>query len=178
MTLNKRWNWSSWRKLALVANSTHGLITQWIRASERNSVVEFRQKFAKYSPNIGQISIATSKNTSVVNSISIYLSVYLSIYLSLSLYIYIWLFWNHAVLSAIFSQLTLTLNCYSAMISSWGHLISLALKWKTSQPCDDSAHQRMLQKILHSPFARWSRDMASSPLTLKHKTVVYFFLLH
>ena len=31
------------------------------------------------------------------------------------------LFWNlkfHAVLSTIFSQLTLTLNCYSAMVSS------------------------------------------------------------
>ena len=38
-TLNERSNWSSWTKLALSACWTHGLITQLIRASERNSVV-------------------------------------------------------------------------------------------------------------------------------------------
>ena len=68
------------------------------------------------------------------------------------------------------------LQCYDIFLRS-SNLTSAKVK-NTSQPCDDSAHQRMLQKILHSPFARWSRDMASSPLTLKHKTVVYFFLLH
>ena len=44
------------------------------------------------------------------------------------------LFWNlkfHAVLSTIFSQLTLTLNCYSAMVSSWRHVISPVPESKT-----------------------------------------------
>ena len=39
VTLNKRWNWSSWTKLALSASWTHGLIAHSVRASERNSVV-------------------------------------------------------------------------------------------------------------------------------------------
>ena len=43
-------------------------------------------------------------------------------------------FWNlkfHAVLLTIFSQITLTLNCYSAMVSSWRHVISPVPEWKT-----------------------------------------------
>ena len=72
------------------------------------------------------------------------------------------LFWNskfHAALSAIFSQLTLTLNCYGAMVSFWRHLISLLTKVKnTPQPCDEAAHQRTLQETLHTPSARCGRD--------------------
>ena len=39
LTLNKRWNWSSCTTLAVSATWTHGLISQSVRASERNSVV-------------------------------------------------------------------------------------------------------------------------------------------
>ena len=39
MTLNKRWNWRSYTKLALSASWTHGLVAQSVRASERNSLV-------------------------------------------------------------------------------------------------------------------------------------------
>ena len=39
VTLNKRGNWSSCRKSALSMSSTHGLIDQSVRASQRNSVV-------------------------------------------------------------------------------------------------------------------------------------------
>ena len=38
MTLNKQWNWSSYTRLALSAGSTHGLLSQSVRASEWNSV--------------------------------------------------------------------------------------------------------------------------------------------
>ena len=44
------------------------------------------------------------------------------------------LFWDlkfYAVLSTIFSQLTLLLNCYSAMVYFWRHVISLVPQWKT-----------------------------------------------
>ena len=56
------------------------------------------------------------------------------------------LFWNlkfHVGLSTIFSQIILTLNCYSAMVSSWLHLTS---------------HQSPFQENLHTPNARWGRD--------------------
>ena len=36
----------------------------------------------------------------------------------------------HFVLLIIFSQITVTLNCYSVMVSSWCHLTSLVPKWK------------------------------------------------
>ena len=39
VTLTKRWSWSSCIKLTLSASWTHGLVAQWIRASERNSVI-------------------------------------------------------------------------------------------------------------------------------------------
>ena len=39
LRLNKRWNWSSCKKLALTASWTHGVIAQSVRASEQNSVV-------------------------------------------------------------------------------------------------------------------------------------------
>ena len=39
VTLNKRWIWSSCTKLALSVSWTHGLIAQWVRASEWNSEV-------------------------------------------------------------------------------------------------------------------------------------------
>ena len=67
------------------------------------------------------------------------------------------------------------LECCDIFLRSFN--LTRAKVKNTNQPCDDSANQRTLQKILHTPFARWSRDMASSPLQLKHKTAVYFFLL-
>ena len=38
-TLNKLWNWSSCTKMTLSASWTHGLVTQSVRPSKRNSVV-------------------------------------------------------------------------------------------------------------------------------------------
>ena len=35
----KRWNWSSWTKVAVGASWTHGLIAQSVRASERDSAI-------------------------------------------------------------------------------------------------------------------------------------------
>ena len=52
-TLDKTWNWSSCRKLALSASWTHGLIAQSARASERNAVM--------FKSHSGQFFIATSK---------------------------------------------------------------------------------------------------------------------
>ena len=54
-------NWSSCTKLALSASWTHGLIAQSVRASEFSG-----RGFKSHS---GQLSIATSKNLSVVNTI-------------------------------------------------------------------------------------------------------------
>ena len=54
-------------------------------------------------------------------------------------------FWNlklHVVLSTIFSQLTLTLNCYSSMVSSWRHVISPTPEWKTHPNPTMSQHMR------------------------------------
>ena len=59
----KRWNWSSCTKLALSASWTHGLIAQSVRASEFSG-----RGFKSHS---GQLSIATSENPSVVNTICI-----------------------------------------------------------------------------------------------------------
>ena len=56
LTLNKRWNWSSCTKLALSMSWTYGLIAQSVRASE-------------FKSHPGQISIAISRNLSVVNTI-------------------------------------------------------------------------------------------------------------
>ena len=59
------------------------------------------------------------------------------------------LFWNlkfHAVLSTIFSQLTLTLNCYSVMVSSWRHVISPVPEWKKHPNPAMIQHIRALQK--------------------------------
>ena len=56
-------------------------------------------------------------------------------------------------LSTIFSlsQLTLTLNCYSAMISSWCHLISLVPKWKTHSNSVMTQHIRERSRKLSTP---------------------------
>ena len=39
VTLNKRWNWSGYIKLAVSASWAHEVIVQSVRASERNSVI-------------------------------------------------------------------------------------------------------------------------------------------
>ena len=72
------------------------------------------------------------------------------------------LFWNlkfHAVLSTIFSQLTLNvklLQCYRIFLRSLS--ITCTKVKNTPQPCDDPTHQRPFQETLHTPSARWGRD--------------------
>ena len=88
------------------------------------------------------------------------------------------LFWNlkfHAVLLTVFSQLTLTLNCYSAMESSWRHLISLMLKWKTHPSPMLTQHTRERSRKPSSPQVQdGAGTLAWPPSMLKHKTVAYF----
>ena len=92
------------------------------------------------------------------------------------------LFWNlkfHAVLSTIFSQLTLTLNCYSAMVSSWHHVISPVPEWKTHP------NLAMIQDIWecssncpHPKVWNGAGTLALPPPMPKGKTVVYFPFPH
>ena len=92
------------------------------------------------------------------------------------------LFWNlkfHAVLSTIFSQLNLTLNCYSAMVSSWRHVISPVTEWKTQSNPAMTQHIRERSRNPPHPNA-WNGagTLASPPPMPKHKTVVYFPFPH
>ena len=62
----------------------------------------------------------------------------------------------------ILSQITLTLNCYSAVVSSWRHLISLLRKWKTqSSPVMMTQHIREEAPFSETPFseALFSEDL-------------------
>ena len=102
------------------------------------------------------------------------------------------LFWNlkfHAVLSTLFRQITQSLNCHIAIVSSWCHWTSPVPKWKYTptlwwrhstspcQPCDDPAHQRPFQVTLHTPIARLGRGLDINPLYTKTQ-VVYSPLPH
>ena len=91
-------------------------------------------------------------------------------------------FWNlkfHVILSTFFSQLTLTLNCYIALVSSWRPLISFVPKWK-SYP--KHAMTQYIRDRSRKPSTIQVRDeagtLASPTLTLKHKAVAYFKLPH
>ena len=88
------------------------------------------------------------------------------------------LFWNlkfHAVLSTIFSQLTLALNCYSAMVSSWHYSILLVPMWKTYPNPMMTHHIRERFRKPSTPQVRDGEGTLASPLLmLKRKTVVYF----
>ena len=48
------------------------------------------------------------------------------------------------------------LQCYGIFLTSL-NLTCTKMK-NTSQPCDNSAHQRMLQETFHTLTARWGRD--------------------
>ena len=63
LTLKKRRNCSSCTKLTLSASWTNGLIVQLVRAFERNSVVVGWNS----AQHLDQLSIATSKNPSVIS---------------------------------------------------------------------------------------------------------------
>ena len=92
------------------------------------------------------------------------------------------LYWNlkfHAVLSTIFSQLILTSNCYSAMVSSWSHVISPVPEWKTHP--NPAMAQLIRERSRNPPHAKmWNgaRTLASPPPMPKHKTVVHFPFPH
>ena len=81
-----------------------------------------------------------------------------------------------------YNSLTLTLNCYSAMISMvsfWRHLISLAPKWKTHPNQVMTQHLRhRFRKPSTSQVLDGAGTLVSPPLMLKYKTVVYFPLPH
>ena len=84
----------------------------------------------------------------------------------------------HAVLSTIFSQLILTLNCYSAMVCFWRHLVSLMQKWKYPQPNPEMTLHIRDRSRKPSTAQVWdgTGTLASPPLMLKHKTMVYLAL--
>ena len=92
------------------------------------------------------------------------------------------LFWNlkfHAVLSTIFSQLTLTLNCYSVMVSSWRHVIPPVPESKTHPNPAMTQHIRECSRNPpHPKVWNGAGALASPPPMLKHKTVVYFPFPH
>ena len=85
----------------------------------------------------------------------------------------------HAVLLTILSQLTLLLNCYRVMVSSWRHLISLVPKWKTHTNHMMTQHIRKRSREPSTPQVQdWAGTLASPPIMLKHKPAVYFPLPH
>ena len=88
------------------------------------------------------------------------------------------LFWNlkfHAALSTIFSQLTLMLNCYSAIVSSWRHLISLIPEWKTHPNPVMTQHIR--ERSRNPPNPKWEMGQGTwHHLYLCQNTVGYFSL--
>ena len=68
------------------------------------------------------------------------------------------------------------LQCYGIFLISL-NLICTKVK-NTPQPCDDPAHQRKLQEILHTQMRDQAGTLASPRLMLKHKTELYFPLPH
>ena len=64
------------------------------------------------------------------------------------------------------------LQCYGIFLTSLN--LTCTKEKDTPQPCDDPAHQRTLYETLHIPSAGGAGILASLPLMLKHKTVVYF----
>ena len=82
-TLNKK-NWSSYTKLVQSASWTHGLIAQWVRASEELRGCGFKSHYI-------YIYLYLSIYIYIYISISIYLSIYLSIYIYIY-YIYIYIY--------------------------------------------------------------------------------------
>ena len=92
------------------------------------------------------------------------------------------LFWNlkfRAVLSIIFSQLNLALNCYRAMVSSWRHVISPVPESKTYPNPTMTQHIRQCSRNPpHCKVWNGAGAPASPPSMLKHKTVVYFPFRH
>ena len=98
------------------------------------------------------------------------------------IYIYIYisdkekqLFWKlkfYAVLSTIFSQLTLTLNFLTSR-----NLNCTRMK-NTPQSHNDSAHRRTLQKFSTPQVSNGAATPTSPPPMLNYKTVVYIPLPH
>ena len=92
------------------------------------------------------------------------------------------LFWNlkfHTALSTIFSQLILTFICYSAMVSSWRHVILPVPEWKTHH--NPAMTQHIRERSRNTPHHKvWNEagTLASPPPMPKHKTVVYFPFPH
>ena len=108
----------------------------------------------------------------------IYIIYILYIYIMYYIVLYIWVFRSIKVTFFklkvsclfIFSQLTLTLNCYSDM-----HLTSLVPKWKTHL---NPVMTQLIRDHSMKPCKLQVRDgagtLATPPVMLKHKTVVYF----
>ena len=79
----------------------------------------------------------------------------------------------------IFSQLTLTLNCYSAMVSSWRHVISSVPEWKTHPNLAMTRYIRECSRNPpHSKVWNEAGTLALPPPMPKHKTVAYFPFPH
>ena len=68
------------------------------------------------------------------------------------------------------------LQCYGIFLTS--HNLPCTRMKNTPQSCNDSAHQRALQKPSKSQVWNGSGTLASPPPMPKHKTVVYFPLPH
>ena len=113
----------------------------------------------------------------------IYVAYYIQIYICVFVCVYVCACVRvcvcvHAVLSTIFSQLILTLNCYSAMVCFWRHLVSLVQKWKHPQPNPEITLHIRDRSRKPSTAQVWdgTGTLASPPLMLKHKTMVYLAL--
>ena len=92
----KRWNWSSCTKLALSECWTHDLIAQSVRADFR-FLSGFQWSWVQIP--LRPISITTSKNPLVVNTIHIY--VYISIYKSRNYFDILTKIFKYIILSSV-----------------------------------------------------------------------------
>ena len=75
--------------------------------------------------------------------------------------------------TAIFSQLALTLNCYSAMVSSWLHYTKTHSNPVTTEHIRDRSRNPSATQVREG-----AGTMTSPPFMLKHKNVVYSALPH
>ena len=101
-TQNKRWNWSSCRKLTVSTSWSYRLTAQLVRKSEVSWVKALvrASQWSWVKTLLRQLSMATSKNPSVVNTKYIYRLYniierernYIVLYIYVYIYIYIYIY--------------------------------------------------------------------------------------
>ena len=151
------------------------------KANSQNELWHWaNDEFGGFKSHSDQLSIATSKKPSVVNTTYIqYIYIYIKIKKNKDKEKQ--LFWN-LVSCCFINNLQLTnsnvklLQCYGISLTSH-NLICTRMK-NTPQSHNDSAHQRMLQKPSTPQVWNEAGTLASPSPMLKHKVVVYFPLPH